>query len=540
MINDITEIDNWFEILAMEKSEYHLPGTFLTLLKSVFPYDSGVFANNADSNIRAVQWLGRNPTMLRRCFSKLKKDGFFLNGFHAVHEVEMNDKYFYFLPMRSQNKLISLAGLESSNKIKEEVLETYQFIAKKAAETIAKNRLEEWTSMTDCLIHILEPIFAAQSFADLEEAIKKGALTLLGSDNAAVYFDNQENDDSEVNETIEKHLARYAFESQYKWVGSIGQYRAEFPSRKNLDSNENLRSLLALPIHDNNGNYIGGIATSYYYTDLPFEEADQKLFEVFANKLFRAVINRSQFIQMEKANAHLEELDAVKEQAMHQVTHDLKTPIGAIKGFSELILQTKVDQDSQKLYIEHIFKSSESLLTMVEDLLDLARLKSTGDFQLKEFELCSVKELISDVCTTTSGISTIHSISHSIGKNISSVNVDPQAIKRVISNFVSNAIKYSPRGGKIDVVAKLVEDQDKKELEISISDEGLGIPEDKIEGLFDSFSRVDTKDHKKIDGTGLGLAICKEIVTAHNGRVWVESEHTVGSTFYFTIPLDLH
>lgn len=535
----VSDLEEWLKIIANEQSEYHLPGTLLTLLRAIRPYESGMFANFHNNVMRPSTWTGKNPALLRKCFSKLKKENFFEKSFDEIHEIELNKKYFYFIPLKNKNKLLSLAALEYDQQLKGNDQDVISVLANQTAISIDRNKLEEWASMTDCIIYILEPIFAAKTFDTLIRNIQKGSMTLLGADSSALYFDGIEKYFNFEENHIESILAKHVHETRKAWVGTVGQFFDEFPEHRNTAYvPEQMRSILAVPVF-NEQEYIGGITTSYFYTDIPFEAQDRKLFEIYANKLFRAITNRTQYIQMEESNKQLEELDEVKEKAMHQVTHDLKTPLGAIKGFTELMLMVEQDKRSQKLYLENILAASGTLLTMIQDLLDLAKLKSTGEFQLKDFEATNLGSLIQDLCKTAAGISNKHEVICTIDDGIPKVNIDQKAISRVVSNFVSNAIKYSPRGGDINVHAQIIKDEETSMdfAQVSIKDQGLGIPEDKLEGLFDSFTRVDTKEHKKIDGTGLGLAICKEIVVAHHGKVWVESEAKVGSTFYFAIPI---
>jgi len=129
-----------------------------------------------------------------------------------------------------------------------------------------------------------------------------------------------------------------------------------------------------------------------------------------------------------------------------------------------------------------------------------------------------------------------HTITYKIDPNVAFIKGDQPKLRQVVQNLISNAVKYSPRGGNVHV---LVEDASPEFVAVSVSDEGIGIPNEHVGNLFRKFSRVNTGEAKEIKGAGLGLWICKEVVEAHGGKIWVESELGRGTQFKFTLKKDM-
>lgn len=224
------------------------------------------------------------------------------------------------------------------------------------------------------------------------------------------------------------------------------------------------------------------------------------------------------------------EVDRMKSEFVSTVSHELRTPLASILGFSELLLHRELKPERQRKYMATIHQEAQRLTQLVNDFLDLQRME-TG-IQYYNLQPVDMISLIKEVQELQQAITAQHTITlHSNNEN-SIVFGDKDKLLQVLVNLVGNAIKYSPKGGHIQITAQHVGD----DLCVDVSDEGLGIPEQAIPNLFTKFYRVDNSDRREIGGTGLGLAIVKEIVNRHQGQVSVRTELGVGSTFSIMLP----
>ncbi len=228
------------------------------------------------------------------------------------------------------------------------------------------------------------------------------------------------------------------------------------------------------------------------------------------------------------------ELESMKEEFLHSITHDLRNPLTAIRGFIRLFQtgQTGPLTAIQTKMFETMDKASLRLTNMVNDILDLARLESghlTLHIEPSRFQ--DVANRVIELFTPQTKSNNIALTLDVIG-DIPTSPVDPSLLERVFVNLVGNATKFTPDGGAIQI--RINDDHDA--IRCAVIDTGEGIPEDYLEKVFDKFRQVD--GHFK-GGAGLGLTICKRIVEAHMGRIWVESEVGKGASFIFTIPKNL-
>lgn len=229
--------------------------------------------------------------------------------------------------------------------------------------------------------------------------------------------------------------------------------------------------------------------------------------------------------------SHQKEVDRLKLELISTVSHELRTPMSSILGFSELLLTRRLSEERNKEYISIINSEARRLTDLINDFLDIQRMESGKQVFNKQFN--SMEQIIEEAVMLFENASDKHNITYnkSIG-NIPPIYCDRDKILQVLSNLLSNAIKYSPYGGEIKVDLTI----DNGRIRVSITDHGLGIPDDVKDKLFTKFFRVENDDRRKIGGSGLGLAICREIIRAHEGEIGVESIYGQGSTFYFYIP----
>jgi K+-sensing histidine kinase KdpD len=262
-----------------------------------------------------------------------------------------------------------------------------------------------------------------------------------------------------------------------------------------------------------------------------FDETDAIVLETLCDQLGSAINNARLYEQVRKTNTTLKELDRMKSDFLSIVSHDFRAPLASVILAAKAMMKrgTTMDQHRQNDYLTIIVDQAEKLRQLAEDTLSITKLES-GQLSY-HFRVVNVERLIKDAQGLVN-FSRRHSMESSVHPNVSYINGDQTKLRQLMHNILNNAVKYSPRGGVVRVAA---EPYSEDEVLFSVSDEGIGIPPDQMSCLFQKFSRVNTPEAREIKGSGLGLWICKEIVTGHGGRIWVESEVGKGTTFKFTL-----
>jgi len=226
------------------------------------------------------------------------------------------------------------------------------------------------------------------------------------------------------------------------------------------------------------------------------------------------------------------EIDRMKTELVSTVSHELRTPLSSVLGFTELLLTRDMEPKKQKRYLETIQKEAKRLTSLVNDFLDLQRMEHGNlSYTMEEINLLTIAQETVD----SFQVSTSHTITIVDDAMNTVVHADTDRVRQVFTNLVSNAIKFSPDGGNITITLATKKD----DLIVSIKDEGIGIPKSEASNMFGKFQRFDSGYRSKIGGTGLGLAICKEIIESHEGKIWITSEIGLGTTVYFTLPLQM-
>jgi len=219
----------------------------------------------------------------------------------------------------------------------------------------------------------------------------------------------------------------------------------------------------------------------------------------------------------------------MKTEFTSMVSHEFRTALTGIQGMSELINGGQMKLAEVHEYSGYIFQEAERVNRLITDMLDLDRLEA-GKMKL-EMSPIDLNAIVEGVAARSSVVSLKHRISTALEPNVPMVLGDSDRLVQVVTNLVSNAIKYSPVGGEVLISTHSVNGA----VEVSIKDHGVGIPADFVDRLFGRFERYE-KSPSKVIGTGLGLAIARQIIEMHGGKIWVESAVGSGSVFHFTIP----
>jgi two-component system, OmpR family, sensor histidine kinase VicK len=226
-------------------------------------------------------------------------------------------------------------------------------------------------------------------------------------------------------------------------------------------------------------------------------------------------------------------LDRMKDEFISTVSHELRTPLTSLRAALGLITGGTLESRPEKLrqMLDIATGNTDRLVRLVNDILELERIGS-GKTEL-HYTMCSADDLFRRAAgLQQTGAAKAHL---RITFNSQGVNVwaDPDRVLQTLTNLISNAIKFSSQGGEIHLQARKIDDN---EAELMVTDQGRGIPEDKLESIFERFQQVDASDSRAMGGTGLGLAICRSIISQHGGRIWATSTFGKGSTFHFTLP----
>lgn len=225
------------------------------------------------------------------------------------------------------------------------------------------------------------------------------------------------------------------------------------------------------------------------------------------------------------------EAERLKSEFISTISHELRTPLSSIYGFTELMVKKQLPNEKQAKYLQTIHAETERLTHLVNDFLDVQRMEAGS--QMYDREQLDIEPVVRDMMTFYEASSLKHQFELvTVDDRPYELFADCQKFKQLMSNLISNAVKYSPHGGKITIELA----HHDQSVSIKVRDEGIGIPSEALDRLFDKFYRVDNSDSREIGGTGLGLPICQEIVRGHAGQIHVESVQHKGSTFTVVIP----
>ena len=230
------------------------------------------------------------------------------------------------------------------------------------------------------------------------------------------------------------------------------------------------------------------------------------------------------------ANINLEKLDRTKSEFLSIVSHEFRTALTGIQGFSELIRDGGLEPDEVRAYGGYIFNDADRINRLIGDMLDLDRMESGRMiFRMADVD---INEVLSEAIARAAASSNVD-FKPDLDPRLPIVTGDRDRLVQVVSNLVNNAVKYSPEGGTVTLSSRA----EGGYALITVSDTGLGIPPDEIAHVFERYRRVRSGAAQAIAGTGLGLTIVKQIVEMHGGKIWVESAVGHGSAFHFTLPL---
>jgi len=268
------------------------------------------------------------------------------------------------------------------------------------------------------------------------------------------------------------------------------------------------------------------------HTDRPREWTadDARLIDSVAQELRGAIAAAEAFEQQRQAVAELERLSRAKSDFVSVVSHEFRTPLTGIQGFSEMMQSEDLSIDEMREYAGDINKDAHRLNRMITEMLDLDKMES-GRMEIHR-EAVDLNAIVTEAAESMRPNAPRHPVSLRLDPLVGEVSADRDKLTQVMANLLSNAVKYSPEGGEIVVSTRL----EGNTAHVVVRDHGMGIPKGALETIFERYGRVESLATRHIQGTGLGLPIVRQIVQLHGGAVWVESTVGEGSVFHVTLP----
>ena len=278
------------------------------------------------------------------------------------------------------------------------------------------------------------------------------------------------------------------------------------------------------------GRFAASIALAH--TDRPREWTadDARLIDSVAHELRGAIAAAEAFAQQRAAVAELERLSRAKSDFVSIVSHEFRTPLTGIQGFSEMMQSEDLTIEEMREYAGDINKDAHRLNRMITEMLDLDKMES-GRMEIHR-EPVDLNTIVSEAAERLRPNAPQHPLSLRLDPMVGEMSGDRDKLTQVMANLLNNAVKYSPNGGEI-VVSTRVEGN---AVHVVVRDHGMGIPKNALETIFERYGRVESLATRHIRGTGLGLPIVRQIVQLHGGAVWVESTVGEGSVFHVTLP----
>jgi signal transduction histidine kinase len=291
------------------------------------------------------------------------------------------------------------------------------------------------------------------------------------------------------------------------------------------------RSMLVVPLLRED-HLLGGLVVNRKAPGA-FDPGVRELMKAFAAQSAIAIQNARHYREIETKSRQLETASRHKSEFLANMSHELRTPLNAIIGFSEVLGERLFGElnDKQAEYIGDIAESGRHLLALINDILDLSKVEA-GRMELDLADVDAGKTIAHTLSLVRERAERCSIV---IGSNVEAVTVraDERKVKQVLLNLLSNALKFTPQGGRIDVRVKALADR----IEVSVADTGVGIAPEDQDKVFEEFRQVGASA-ARVEGTGLGLAISRKFIELHGGRMWLESAPGKGSTFTFSLPVD--
>ena len=290
------------------------------------------------------------------------------------------------------------------------------------------------------------------------------------------------------------------------------------------------------------------------FKEKPFTTDDATYFQTIVQQVSLPLKSAGLYKEIIKKNEELEKLERIKSEFISIVSHELRTPLTPIKNALSILSSGKCGQltDNAAKFVDMAKRNVENLTNIINDILDINKIEAGKmDFN---FKLTDIHSVIDTVKITFDCVAKEHGIKFKTIEqdNLPSIYADSQRLGQVLTNLVSNAIKFTPSEKSVTIKSELknaldiainpIFQNEKTNLQgdyilVSVMDEGIGMKEENLLKAFDKFTQIENSLSRKVGGTGLGLPIAKQLIKAHKGIIWCDSEENKGSSFYFAIPI---
>ncbi len=287
------------------------------------------------------------------------------------------------------------------------------------------------------------------------------------------------------------------------------------------------------------------------FKETPFTAENATCFQTIAQQVSLPLKSATLYQELKESNNKLAKLERLKSEFISIVSHELRTPLTSIKNSLEIMSSEKCREvtETYNKFLNMAKRNSQRLSEMINNLLDLSKIEACKmDYHFKNTDINTVIGYVKSSIALPAGqqIVTLE------GENLPQVYADSQRLEQVLTNLVSNAVKFTPEGKSITIKSEFVNSTDLKYPEVfeesmsklngnyvmvSVSDEGIGISQDNLLHVFDKFAQIENSLSRKVGGSGLGLPIAKQLIEAHKGAIWCDSEPEKGSTFSFVVPV---
>lgn len=290
------------------------------------------------------------------------------------------------------------------------------------------------------------------------------------------------------------------------------------------------------------------------FREAEFTTEDATCFQTLVQQVSLPLKSASLYEIKEQTNKKLERLERLKSEFISIVSHELRTPLTAIRNSLDIILSGKAGEITENIerFLNMAKRNSARLSGIINDLLDLSKIEA-GKMDFK-FEVMKIEPVIEYVKTSLDEMAKEKNLilKTKIEDNSTDIYADSHRLEQVLTNLVSNAIKFTPEGGKIEIRTEVIDAKDINHVEmfneefkqlhgkylmVCVKDNGIGISQENLTRVFDKFAQIETSLSRKIGGSGLGLPIARQLLEAHNGAIWCNSKPDKGSSFYFVIPI---
>jgi len=290
------------------------------------------------------------------------------------------------------------------------------------------------------------------------------------------------------------------------------------------------------------------------YREKSFSTEDATCFQTLVQQVSLPLQSASLYQELKNTNRKLQKLERLKSEFISIVSHELRTPLTAIKNAMDIVLSGKAGEMSDNIekFVSMGKRNAIRLSGIINDLLDISKIEA-GKMDFK-FELMNIEPVIEYVKNNLTEVAREKelTIKYEPSKDIVEVYADSNRLEQVLTNLVSNAIKFTPEAGEIVISTKVVNARDLqyddcfeedikklqgKYLQVCVEDHGIGIERKDLNHVFDKFAQIENSLSRKVGGSGLGLPIARQLMESHNGAIWCDSEINQGSRFYFVIPV---